>query len=127
MFDHGSDGGLGFQLSMYRLIDDFDEAGRIGRENALLSRADRMRSEYNRLLAHAQALDRALQERNQQLAAVQNDLAMKDQQLVSMQQELKSVTERLTFERTVWRDNMIVQQDRARARARERNAGSQST
>ncbi len=127
MFDHGSDGGLGFQLSMYRLIDDFDEAGRIGRENELLSRADRMRSEYNRLLAHAQALERALQERSQQLTAVQNDLAMKNQQLESTQQELKSVYARVAFEASERRMEMIARQDRARERDRQRNAGSQPT
>lgn len=127
MFDHGGDGELGFQLSMDRLIDGLDEAGRIGRENELLNRADRMRSEYNRLLAHAQALDRALQERNQQLAAAQNELAGKNQQLESTQHELKSVYARVAFEASERRMEMIARQELARERDRQKNAGSQLT
>ena len=41
MFDYVGDGGIGFQLSMYRLIDDLDQVGSIGRENALLTQTTR--------------------------------------------------------------------------------------
>ena len=127
MFDYGGDSGIGFQLSMYRLIDDLDNAGSIGRENALQNQNDTMRSSYNRLLTQAQAIERALQERNQQVVALQNELAARSQQLESTRQELKAVDERNAFEATRRRMDMIALQDFARARDRERNAGSQPT
>ena len=127
MFDYVGDGGIGFQLSMYRLIDDLDQAGSIARENALLTQNDTMRSNYNRLLTHAQAIERALQERDQQVVALQNELAARSQQLESTKQELQAVHERNAFEATRRRMDMIALQDFARARKRERDAGSQPT
>ena len=127
MFDYVGDGGIGFQLSMYRLIDDLDQVGSIGRENALLTQNDTMRSNYNRLLTQAQAIERALQERNQQVVALQNELAARSQQLESTKQELQALHERNAFEASRRRMDMIAVQDRARARRRERDAGSQPT
>ncbi len=128
MFGSSDAGGLGFQLSMYRLIDGMRDnhqhvQGAVDRENEWRQ----AQADYNQLLAHAQSLERVVQERNRQLAAVQNDLAMKNQRLESTQQELKRVSERLAFEQNVRRDNMIARQNLLRARDRERDAGSQPT
>ena len=127
MFDYGSDGGVGFQLSMYRLIDDLDEAGRVGRETAIQDQLSSMRSNYNQLLTQAQSIERVLQERNQQLVALQSELALRNQQLEATKQELTAVYERNAFEAEMRRLDMISVQDRARARRRERDAGSQPT
>lgn len=98
MFDYGGDGGLGFQISMNRLLDDFDEAGRIGRENALQNEIYRMRLIYNQLLAQAQSIERTLRERDQQVSALQNDLAVSNQQLEVTKQELKGFHDRYPFD-----------------------------
>ena len=127
MFDYGSDGGVGFQLSTFRLIDDVYGMRDSGREDALLNQLDRMRLNYNHLLTQAQAIERALQERNQQVAALQNELAARSQQLESTKQELQALHERNAFEASRRRMDMIAVQDRARARRRERDAGSQPT
>ena len=127
MFDYGSDGGVGFQLSTFRLIDDVYGMRDSGREDALLNQLDRMRLNYNHLLTQAQAIERALQERNQQVVALQNELAARSQQLESTKQELQAVRERNAFEASMRRMDMIAVQDRARARRRERDAGSQPT
>lgn len=113
MFDHVSDGGVGFQLSMYRLLDDFEDARRMGSEAVLLAKSERLRSEYNRLLAYAQGLERDLNQRNQQLAKTQEELAR--------------VQAAYAHEQWEERQMMIVRQDRARAREQERLLGSQPT
>ena len=113
MFDYVSDGGLGFQLSMYRLLDDFDEARRMGREDVLSARAEQLRSAYNRMLAYAQGLERDLEQRNQQLA--------------STQQELAQVKATYANEQHVARQMMIARQDLAKAREQARLLGSQPT
>lgn len=125
MFDFRDDGGLGFQLSMYRLIDDLSEARQIGRENALTDQVDRLRAGYNRLLTYAQGVERDLEERNRQLSAVQNDLALRTQQLEAAQNELKTVYARNAFEASQRHMTMIAVQDRLRERDRQRLAGSQ--
>ena len=127
MFDYGSDGGVGFQLSTFRLIDDVYGMRDSGREDALLNQLDRMRLNYNHLLTQAQAIERALQERNQQVVALQNELAARSQQLESTKQELQAIRERNAFEASMRLRTMIAVQDRARARYREENAGSQPT
>ena len=127
MFDYGTDGGVGFQLSTFRLIDDVYGMRDSGREDASLNQLDRMRLNYNHLLTQAQAIERALQERNQQVVTLQNELAARSQQLESTKQELQAIRERNAFEASMRLRTMIAVQDRARARYREENAGSQPT
>lgn len=124
MFGSSDDNGLGFQLAFSRTVDTVYGMFERSREDDLLDYIDRLRSGYNRLLGQAQSVERALQERNQQLVAAQNELALRTQQLEASQNELKAVYARNAFEASERRLTMIALQNLRRADDRERLAGS---
>ena len=102
------DGGLGFQLSMDRLLDAFAESRQVTREGVLIAQLNHLRAKYNSLLEYAQQVER--------------DLAQRDQQLATTQQELAQVQAAYDYDREEARRMMIVRQNRLRERERERDA-----
>jgi len=66
--DTGGDGGLGFQLSMYRLLDDFERSRQIREAANERTAADFYLDQYNHLVGRYNAL---LQYSNKMIAAGQ--------------------------------------------------------
>ena len=114
MFDFGDNGGLGFQLSTYRLIDGMRDNHRRVAEAVQQDRQwQQAQADYNRLLAYAHGLERDLEQRNQQLA--------------STQQELAQVKAAFATEQRIAHEMIIARQNLAKAREQARLLGSQPT
>lgn len=92
MFGNEGAAGLGFQWSMYRLLDAMDESKQATREMALSSRLSDLVHDYNDLLAHTQAVERDLQQRTNQLASAQGEMALGRQQHAATRDELARTT-----------------------------------
>ena len=100
------DGGVGFQLCMYRTFDAFRSLRQANREDVLHAHFEHLRAKYNSLLEYAQQVER--------------DLAQRDQQLATTQQELARVQAAYDYDRDYDHRMMIVRQNRFRERERER-------
>lgn len=106
MFDVG-DGGLGFQLELYRWADTFKENSLDRAEQVLRTQVGRLADDNRQLVAYAERLERELKERNEQLAASQAALA--------------DARERLAYEERSSRNIALARLDRAKERERERD------
>lgn len=86
---YGDGSGIGFQLSIYRLLDDLEEARRIrdasiesqnaaimtARYNELVERFNRLVAAANQLADYGRSLERGTQDRDARIAELERQLA----------------------------------------------------